>query len=400
MPDFHPVTAVVVGLCAHGLALVRELHAADIPVIALESDPTLPGLHTRLAQVIQVRDINGSGLIDALNRLASQAPADCRLVLILTNDRMVQVLGERHAALNPRYHLSWAHAAERLLPLLDKGEIEARCQATGLNYPRSAVAPTLAAMPAAISRLKFPVIIKPLRPLSAFKTLIAHTPADLQGHEEKISTSLPVLVQEYIAGDDSQIHFAALCLDHGNILARFEGRKLHSRPLGHTTIGISAPNEEVHQLATRFFAGLALSGPVSLELKRAPDGRYWVIEPTVGRTDFWSGLCAANGVPLAATEFLSITRHNASPAIPSQAVSHNWLNTERFPAALPWLLRHHPQLLCRQTRYTYLDPGDQAPFWHALSGNLGTLPRRALGKLARISKLGGLHQLLPTLLLF
>ena len=55
--------AVVIGVCGHGLAVLRALTGHGIPIIALEADPSLPGIHTRLATVELVADINGPSLM-------------------------------------------------------------------------------------------------------------------------------------------------------------------------------------------------------------------------------------------------------------------------------------------------------------------------------------------------
>ena len=55
-------------------------------MIALEADPDLPGCRTRYAQVHYVPDINGCGLITALQSLRQNLPSNP--VLILTNDTL------------------------------------------------------------------------------------------------------------------------------------------------------------------------------------------------------------------------------------------------------------------------------------------------------------------------
>lgn len=379
--------AVVVGLCAHGLGIARSLHRAGIGVIALEANPALPGVRTRCAAVRIVPDINGAGLIDALLALPAPAPGVPLPVLMLTNDRMVETVG-RHAALIARhFRLSWADAADRLLPLLGKDRIEARCHETGLRYPKSLLIDDLDAAPAALAALRFPVIAKPTRPVSAFKTQVASSVAAFAGARARMERSLPLIVQEFIAGDDRHIRFGALYLDRGRVLARFEGRKLRSRPMGHTTIAIPHADDGIHALALRFFAGLELSGPVSLELKRDPDGNDWVIEPTVGRTDFWAGLCAANGVDLTLIEYRAMAGLPPAPA-PHPAPSL-WINGERDPAALAWLLRHAPAELWRhRVRGVYADLGDPGPFVAAAGRFAGALPGRAARTVRRLAGIG------------
>lgn len=375
--------AVVVGLCAHGLGIARTLHRAGIRVLALEANPAMPGVRTRCAEVRIVPDINGEGLIEALLGLRIPSLNPAKPVLLLTNDRMVEVIGRHAEAVARHFHLSWAHAAATLVPLLGKDRIEARCLEVGLNYPKSLLLTDFDEARQQLAMLKFPVIAKPTRPVSAFKTQVADTVESFVAARARMERSMPVVVQEFIAGDDTQIRFAALYLDAGRVLARFEGRKLRSRPMGHTTIAVPEPNDEVHALALRFFDGLSLSGPVSLELKQDPDGRHWVIEPTVGRTDFWAELCVANGVNLALIEYRATTGTALPPS--AQRSTHLWLNGERDPGAIAWLLRNAPaQLFGHRLRGVYFNLSDPRPFLVALVRFLADLPVRATRKASRL----------------
>lgn len=379
----HTPGAIVVGLCAHGVGMVRSLHRAGVRVIALEANDTLPGVRTRCAEVRIVPDINDEGLIDALVKLAQDQPERRGDVLMLTNDKMVEVVGKHAELLSAHFKLSWAHAATRLLPLLAKDQIEARCKAVGLNYPASLLLARFDDASQMLAQLTFPVIAKPTRPVSAFKTQVSASVDAFMAARARMESSMPLLVQEFIPGDDSAIRFGALYLDHGRVLARFEGRKLRSRPMGHTTIAVSEPDDEVHALACQFFEGLELSGPVSLELKRDPAGNYWVIEPTVGRTDFWAGLCAANGVDLTQIEYAAMSEQPLHGR--AQRKTHFWINGERDPGALAWLMTHAPALLfTRRLQGVFFSLGDGRPWVTSMGRFLGALPGRAVSRILRL----------------
>lgn len=375
--------AVVVGVCAHGLAISRALSRAGIDVIALEANRDLPGVRTRFARIRFVDDINGPGLVDALMDLAAELAGSERPVLFLTNDTMVATVGAAATRVAQAYRLSWHASANALVPLLDKSAIEARCRETGLHYPKSHVYDDFPGPAMSERGFAYPVIFKPTRPVSAYKTLVMDDPADLDSAWNTLRESLPGLVQEFIPGDDSRICVAALYLSEGRVLARFEGRKLRSRPMGHTTVAVAERNDLTHELAKRFFAGLELSGPVALELKRDARDEYWVIEPTVGRTDFWVGLCIADGVNFPEIEYAATD--GATDTAGEQRDATLWINGERDPAALLWLLYKRPgALFKRRITGVYLDVRDFAPWVAWFSRYAAALPGRALRKSGRL----------------
>ncbi|WP_156427579.1 hypothetical protein [Thiohalocapsa sp. ML1] len=262
-----------------------------------------------------------------------------------------------------------------MLPLLDKSKIEERCNGVGLNYPRTRLLDDLSELHDTVRSLSFPVIVKPVRPLSSFKTIVVRSLRALERERGRIEECVPVLIQEFIEGGDDRIHFGALYLDEGKVLARFEGRKLYSRPMGHTTIAVPAPDDEVNALTVCFFDGLDLSGPVSLEVKMGCDGRYWVIEPTVGRTDFWTGLCSANGVNFPLIEYA------ATLGLPlplcQQKGARTWLNGERHSMALAWLVLHRPRAVLSGFVGVYFDFGDMTPFLASTFGGAKSMLVRA-----------------------
>lgn len=372
---------VVVGLCAHGLAIVRSLSNVGARVVALESNAKLPGVRTKRADVVLVDDLTGSHLIDVLKDLAPRVSKNGKPVLFLTNDRMTQTVGEHVNALLPLYRLSWGDACERLLPLLSKSTLAQRCAEVGLLFPHSRVIDSEATLNDAAADIGFPIIIKPVRPLSSYKTIILQTSDELAAAWQRIANDDEAIVQRFITGKETDLYFAALYLRDGRIISRYEGQKLRSRPLGHTTVAIGAKDDAVHALAQSFFAGLGLSGPVSLELKKDSEGRFWVIEPTVGRTDFWMGVCSADGINLPQLEY------EDQIGVVSEVVQQRdrtvWINGERDSGAALWLLRRFPRLLfSRKMVGVYFDLSDMRPFMAFFGNRIAALPRRVLNRLS------------------
>ncbi len=355
------VDAVVVGLCAHGLAVARALGRRGVKVTALEARADLPGTRTRWARVRLVPDINGPGLVAALEALLPRRGADALPVLFLTNDNMVRVVAEHWERLSGRCRLSWAPSRREVARFLDKGVLEARCLEVGLSYPRTVLVTALADARAAAEALRPPLIVKPARPLSSFKARVCPSAPDAEAVARRFPADLPLLFQEYVPGDDGCLRFGAVYLAEGRVLARFEGRKLRSYPPGRggTSAAEALPDDRVHRATLRFFEGLGLSGPASLEVKVDPVGHLWVIEPTVGRTDYWVDCCVANGVNIPLTEY----RHQIGAAVEGGAPTraYVWFDSERDKRAVLSIVRRSPGTGWKP-RFSYWAPDDGAPF--------------------------------------
>ncbi len=381
------VPAVVVGLCAHGLALCRALNRDGVEVIGLEKHANASGARTNSARVIIVDDINGHGLISHLVQLAQAEFKHQKPVLFLTNDNMIESISQQADLICQYYSLSWGHCAQATAELLDKQNIERRCHDTKLNYPMSCVVAKLTSVDLLPSNMRFPIIVKPSRPLSSFKTITISQPDRYEKLLRPHANSAPFIVQEFIPGDDRQISFCALYLDQGRTVAHFEGRKIQSRPMGHTTIAIPFSDDALLKYTERFFEGLSLSGPVSLEIKRDSIGKKWVIEPTVGRTDFWVSLCIHSGVNIPLIEYN--VQCKLEPFVENENLNERviWINGERDPLASFRLLYLVPRLLFRSRIYgVYADSRDPKPLIAHIKKFSSGMVKNAPQKFLRLSR--------------
>jgi len=171
MTDVPPKPpAVVLGLCAHGLAVARALDACGVAVHGVEQDASLPGCRSRAARLTLVRDINGPGLIEALldgRRPWSGGPPP---VLYPTNDNMVRTLADAWPALEGRYRLSWSERRTAVRSLLEKSAITQRCKETGSACPASIEFDAHGDPAAVAAQLGLPLIAKPARPAACTGT--------------------------------------------------------------------------------------------------------------------------------------------------------------------------------------------------------------------------------------
>lgn len=371
--DTGVAAALVMGLDSHGLAEARALADTGVPVYALKRDLSLPGARTnRVRRLFPVPSYEPAGLIPTLLRVRAELVQHAEVVLVAINDRQVEAIAHHLDVLRPHYRIVWADQAAIILSLQRKDQLQARCEQQGLRYPRSVVchAPDHSER---TRNFELPMILKPVRPLSSFKTLLAHRHDDVAPLLWEHAADLPILVQEYIAGDDRSLYFGALMLDGGRVVQALAGQKLASHPpaRGQTTVARTVEAPEVLALTEQFFAGLELNGPVSLELKRDTQGQFWVIEPTVGRTDFWVGLCIGAGFNQPRQAFdLALGRTAMRGDTLQPAV---WYDSERDPLA--WV-RH-----CWQARS--LRPDGARPVFPYLGWHDPKPLRAAQGRLLR-----------------
>lgn len=373
--------ALIIGMDSHGLAVARALAAQGVTVYALERDASLPGAASRyVSRVFTLPDFTEDHLLPALRRVRVELAAIGRLVLFAMNDRQVGIVAHHIDEIGAIYRISWSASADVVLRLQRKDSLEKASHDQGLNYPRSVVFDQAADSNNA-DGFRFPVILKPVQPLSSFKTHVAHSLPEVDAFVRQKTHDLPILCQEYIEGGDEALYFGELLLDRGKSLFGMTGRKVLSHPpgQGQATVAETFEDAEVLKLTEQFFAGSGLSGPAALELKRDPQGRFWVIEPTIGRTEFLVELCIAAGFNQPWMEFqLACGR---PVALPAQIEPRMWCDTERDPlvyarlciAARSWRPRR------KKAVFPYVGHGDSGPVLRAWKRFVGQRLRRLVG---------------------
>ena len=361
--------ALVIGLCSHGLSVVRALHKAGVTVFVIEKNQNAPGVWSNsIEKVFPVLDFSQKELLNELPKIRKQLSSWEHIVLFATNDNHVKFISENSVEVTQYFKVSWLEQSEDIRKLLDKTNLEQFCINVGLNYPKTRYIQSIESAENNFNTLKFPIILKPAKPLSSFKTLIAYDELQAQKIVNNHNQDLPLLVQEYISGGDTELYFCALTLQHGKIVQSMVGQKLASYPpaRGQTTIAQTTESSEAIALTARFFSQFSLSGPVSLEFKKAPDGSLWVIEPTVGRTDFWSELCIQAGFNQPYQEFL-ITLDQ--PMVkPKEIRDTVWFDCQRDPLNYLKACWATKSLLPfkRKLAFTYFNSKDLGPFIKAM----------------------------------
>ena len=129
-----------------------------------------------------------------------------------------------------------------------------------------------------------------------------------------------VIVQEWIEGGDAEIFFCLQYRKPGKPSISFVGRKICQWPLlvGGTASCMPAPEVEgeLIVLTDRYFDKVGFVGLASMEYKRdVRDGRFYMVEPTVGRTDYQEEISSLNGVNIPLAAYLGELGQEPPPAI-------------------------------------------------------------------------------------
>jgi len=303
--------AVVVGLCAHGLANVRSLARQGIPVIALESNWSQPSSRTRFGWKVSLEALDGPPLHEALEAIAAASPR--KPVLYVTNDRMVRDLNARQEHWRERFHLLFPRA-DLLSELIEKDTLAHLAERQGMTLPRSwsvSGAEARGERPSAVlDGIPFPCIAKPATPMSAIKVLRPESRASLAEAAGRHPEIERFIVQEWIPGDDECVYFTAYYFDrNGAVRWPFAGQKIRQTPrtLGNSTAARGVERPDLLEEGLKLFRGLGYRGVASVEFKLAPNGTPYFIEATVGRSDFWLKTLLVNGVDLPALVYSDLT---------------------------------------------------------------------------------------------
>jgi D-aspartate ligase len=353
---------VVVGLCAHGLAVARSLARRGLSVLALEPAVRNPGVRTRYATVLPRGPINGRGLAGTLVSLAAESQWSARPALFLTNDNMVRNVAEHAAQLAQAYRWSWQATAPEVLRLLNKEHLPAACAGRDVLFPATATLRGPEDVESVLEQVPMPAMVKPAWPLGSFKAQVIREARELGGLVRDYGRSLPFVVQQWIDGDVETLRFGVAYLDEGRVLGTFEGRKAYAGRdgLGQATTMEPWPDAAVRAATVAFLQGRPLSGPVAVEFKRSADGRLWMIEPNVGRTEYCVDVCIGNGFDLPWLEYCHVDGR-ALPAV-TNANRSIWFDCDRDRLSwLRYLARHPGDGRAYRPLFPYFGHGDPAP---------------------------------------
>lgn len=305
-PSPQAVPAVVAGGGLNALGVVRSLGSAGVPVWVLDTSAKSPAMRSRFAHAHRVGALEGDAFIRELHRLVLRVGG--RAVLFLTEEKTVSTVSASRGQLPTGLMVRLPEHA-RLMQLMHKQGFQELADSLGAAVPPLVRLQGLHDLPK-VHNLKYPCVLKPseksyeygARFKKAYKVTSAQEVEALYREIEPVLADM--VVQEWIEGSDGDIYF---CLQYigrdGEVVGSFPGRKIRSWPprIGGTASCTSAWEhaQELHDTTAAFFRAVGFTGMGSMEYKLdRRDGRFYMVEPTVGRTDFQEEVSTLNGCNL------------------------------------------------------------------------------------------------------
>jgi predicted ATP-grasp superfamily ATP-dependent carboligase len=305
--ELHKVPAIVLGLGPTGLGVVRSLATGGAPVTALfPQHHRSPYSYTRLCKKIPVASQSRE---DLWNSLLPFGASGVRPILFFTSDLDVVEASARREQLcqSFRFLLPDHH---QLQTLMQKTSFAAFATANGLPTPKTFLVENGAGWDRILEEGVFPCIIKPRYHTSSWgkagfsKTFTAQSRNDLNKVIRTVDgIEQDFVIQEWIPGPDSDVFFYLAYYNQcAEAIVSFTGRKIRqwAPRTGSTSMAEPVENPEVKELAQHLFKLVSFRGIGSVEFKLdRRDGKFKIIEPTVGRANLQSEVATANGVNIA-----------------------------------------------------------------------------------------------------
>ncbi|MGE3881487.1 MAG: hypothetical protein AB7I19_20685, partial [Planctomycetota bacterium] len=287
------IPAIVTALNLNGLGVARVLGRHGVHVIALHGGSDGPECRSRYVREI-VRPEPGESAADSLLRIASRF-GDQRPVVMPITDESVESVARSLDRLAPNYRVPMLDGG-KIIELLSKEGIDVAARRRAMPVPVTAACASREEMATALAGMRAPFILKPTDKSEAFQQSGAKKAYRLDSADEVLATYAKfaeheprAVVQEFIPGSDADVWFCLMAMARdGRVLGAMVGHKIRQWPphCGGTASCEPADAPELIDLSARFFREEGVSGCCSIEYKRDPrDGRFYLIEPTVGRTD-------------------------------------------------------------------------------------------------------------------
>ena len=305
--------AIVIGLDSlNGIQTVRILSRHKIPIIAIAKDPTHHACRTRLCEQIIFTNTASEELIQTL--LALGLELDEKAVLYPCTDINVQLISRHRHELKPWFHVVLPDV-EVIETLMNKLNFYVFAQQNGFPIPPTRFLNSRDDAERAANELSFPCVLKP--PMSAtpeweknnkLKAYKLTNPAELlEFYERSKVWAKDLIVQEWVEGPDTNLYSCNCYFDaQFEPVVTFVARKIRQWPpiTGESCLGEECRDDVVLNETLRLFRCAHLYGLGYVEIKQSSrSGKYYLIEPNIGRPTGRSPIAEGGGVELLYTMY-------------------------------------------------------------------------------------------------
>lgn len=296
------VPVVVIGGELNALGVCRSLAKGGMPIWVVGRKRSNPALWSRHAKAAVAPTLHGPDFVAFLRDLQHRIGEPA--FLIVTDELALLTVSEHRNELEGLYYFRLP-PHDRMLLLHDKASFHEHAMKHGWPVPNGVIVRTPADL-SKIASLRPPMILKPadkrhFHEGRAPRLITVNSHVDsLSKCEELLARARKVVVQEIIEGPDDNIYFCLFYRGrHGETVGMFTGQKLASTPpgTGSTLFCIPALNPDLERAATTLLDEVKYVGFGSVEYKWDPlTGRFLIIEPTVGRTDWQEEVATLAGI--------------------------------------------------------------------------------------------------------
>ena len=303
----------------NGLAAIRSLGRAGVPVLALDHRPSALGFRSRYARPRVCPDPQDeSAFVDYLAALGKELEAPAPV--FATHDEPLNAIARGADRLGGRFLFPFPPWPVLSRIQSKRTQYEA-AEAAGIAVPRTVAPGSAAEAHAAADELGYPVLVKPSS-TEGFKRRFGRqnfrceTADDVETAYSDAEEYEP-LVQEAIPGGDGTLFtLGSYLAADGEPLGVFSGRKLRQTPPGAGTcrVGEAVWDGEVVEQGLRLLKALGHTGLSQVEFKRDPrDGVLKLMEVNP-RLWQWHGLSAACGVDVTRIAYDDLVGERPAPA--------------------------------------------------------------------------------------
>ena len=295
-----PAVVVDVGW-VNGLAAIRSLGRAGVPVLALDHRRSALGFRSRYAEPVLCPDPQDEeAFVSFLGELEVDGPAP----VFPTHDEPLNAIARAGDRLGERFRFpfpSW----DVLAQIQSKRTQLEAAERAGIAVPRWAAPGSAAEAHEAADELGYPALVKPSS-TEGFKRRFGRQAFRCESGPEverayTEAEQYEPLVQELVPGGDDRLYTLGSYLTvDGEPLGLFCGRKLRQTPpvVGTCRVGEAVWVDEVVEQGLALLKTLRHTGLSQVEFKLDPrDGSYRLMEVNP-RLWQWHGLAAACGVDL------------------------------------------------------------------------------------------------------